>query len=56
MDILLKGRDDKVSRDVSSLEVLIQSRVGGIIGLWSEGMATVMLAGNRPYGRPRGLV
>lgn len=56
MDTLLKGRDDKVSGDGSSWEVLIQSRECGIFGLWTEGMATVMLAGNRPYGRPQGLV
>lgn len=56
MDALLKSKDDKVSRDASSWEVLILRRVCGIFGLWSKGIATVMLAGSRPYGRPQGLV
>ncbi len=47
MDTLLKSKDDKVSR-------ALMQQAG--CRLWSECVATVMLAGSRPYGRPQGLV
>lgn len=52
MDTLLKIKDDKVSGDASRLEVLME-RAG--CRLWTYCMATLMLAGNRHHGRPRGL-